>query len=144
MQVAAGDPAAVGWTISTGAGAPQATVHIMPPASGDSAYFELLLGYKEATPSFVLRPSSFVLTFDSLDVHDDLHRAARNTTGLPYGLVYPGLGFTGSGHWTMQIVADHAWRNLLDDVAVESGHTYSLSGAVQPVPVLAPGDEHLT
>jgi hypothetical protein len=145
VQVVAGDPGAVGWTISTGAGAQQASVHIMPPAAGNSAYFELLLGYQEVGPLPASgTPISYTVTFDSLEVHDDLHRAQRNTTGLPYGLAYPGLGFSGSGHWTMQLMVDHAWRSLLADVPVASGHTYPLLGIVPPVPVLAPSDERLS
>jgi hypothetical protein len=144
VQVVTGDPAAVSWTIDTSAGPPQAAVHVMPPAAGSSSYFELLLGYREASPLPASGPPvTYTVTLDSLDVHDDLHLAARNTTGLPYGLAYPGLGFAGSGHWTMQMVVDHTWLSLLDNAAVASGHIYPLSGAVPPVKLLAPGDQHL-
>ena len=75
-------------------------------------------------------------------VHDDLRRKARNTTGVPLDLAWPQLGFPGSGRWTMQAIANHTWRSLLDLVPVRSGGTYSLAG-VPPVPVLAASDGRL-
>ena len=56
--------------------------------------------------------------------------------------MYPGLGFAGSGRWTMQIVTDTpgatcwtAWRSR--------AATPILCPALCGLAVLAPGDEHL-
>jgi hypothetical protein len=146
VEVVAGEPSAVRWTISTGVEAvpePVAALHIVPPAPDESASFELLLGYRVTAglppPN---PPISYSVAFDRLVVHDDLRRKSRNTTGIPTDLLAPQLGFPGSGNWIMQAIVGHAWRVLLDDAPVRSGHTYSLA-AVPPVPLFAPGEEHL-
>jgi hypothetical protein len=145
VQVVSGDPSAVQWSIDTkdqgqgGGSGPEAAVHITPPAAHGSAYLELLLGYHgapAATP-----PPAYTVTLDRLVVHDNLHRAARNTTGLP-GLFFPSLGFPGNGHWFMQAIIGHDWRTLLADAPTSSGDTYSLAG-VPPISIQVSGDQHL-
>ncbi len=142
VQVVAGSPAAVQWTIETGAGrGPEVTVQFTPPGTQGSAYFELLLGYPQTAPP----PSplvAYTVAFDRLLVHNDLRQAARNTTGVPAILSIPQLGFSGTGHWHMQALVDHTWRNLLEDAPVVSGHSYPLAG-VPSVAIWAPGGEHL-
>lgn len=142
VQVVAGAPDAVRWTIEGGSGGePQAAVHIVPPDPNGSAYFELLLGYEEVAPA-PEPPISYTITLDSIVVRDDLREQARNTTGVPIGPFFPQLGFPGTGNWIMQAVIGHTWVSLLDNAPVESGQTYSLAD-VPPVSVLAPGDERL-
>jgi hypothetical protein len=116
-------------------------VHLTPPETQESAYFELLLGYQQSTtpPSALV---TYTIAFDRLLVHNDLRQEARNTTGVPAILSIPQLGFTGTGHWHMQALLDHTWRSLLDDVPVVSGRIYTLAG-VPPVAIVAPGGEHL-
>jgi hypothetical protein len=149
VQVAVGEQSAVRWTIETEAktnSEPEAALHIVPPAPDGLASFELLLGYRQPAasplPNLPDPPISYTVAFDQLVVHDDLRQKARDTTGIPVGLLGPQLGFLGSGNWIMQALIHHTWRNLLNDAPVQSGHTYSLA-AVPPVHILAPGDEHL-
>ena len=146
VRVVAGSPAAVRWRIEgTGSGT-RVAVHLAPPAQSGSAYFELLLGYRDGPPppgSLV----SYTVTFDRLAVRDDLRDQARDTArammgGIPVDLIDPQLGLPGTGHWYMDAIVDHAWRSILADAPVESGGSYSLA-AVPPVQALAPGDEDL-
>jgi hypothetical protein len=152
VQLLAGAPDTVKWTISAGVGADrglEAAVRIAPSASQGSAYFELLLGYQKANLTAPNAPAqsphepiSYTIAFDGLAVHDDLRQAARNTTGVPMGLAFPSLGFAGTNRWIMQAVVGREWRSLLADIPVASGRTDSLAG-VPPVQIIAPGDEHL-
>jgi hypothetical protein len=146
VQVAAGDPRAVQWTITPGAqagAAPAAAVQLAPPATAGAAGFVLLLGYRAPAAAPAPNPPlAYTVAFDQLVVHDDLRRASRNTTGIPAGLLYPQLGFPGSGAWVLQATVGPTWRALLDYVPVQGGHTYSLA-AVPPVSIVAPGAEHL-
>jgi hypothetical protein len=135
VQVVAGDPGAVRWTVNDA----QAAFHITPPSGQAAIYFELLLGYHDAAPAPF--PSLYSVTLDQLFVRDNLRQAARNTTGL-LGPFFPSLGFPGTGNWTMQAIVGHTWRSLLSGAEVASGKTYSLA-AVPPVPITAPDDEHL-
>jgi hypothetical protein len=142
VKVAVGEQSAVRWTTEPRSGtAPLAAVHIVPPDPNGSAYFEILLGYSQAPPP-PEPPISYNVTFDHITVRDDLRRQARNTTGVPFDLAFPQLGFPGSGRWVMQAVVGRTWVSLLDNAPVESGHTYSLE-AVPPVRLLMPGSEHL-
>lgn len=142
VQVVAGEPSAVRWTVEAGSGgATQAAVHIVPPDPNGSAYFELLLGYNQAPPT-ANPPIAYTVTFDHIVVRDDLRHLARNTTGVPIGPFFPQLGFPSIGNWIMQGIVGHTWVSLLDNQPVKSGQTYSLAG-VPPVHVLAPGDERL-
>jgi hypothetical protein len=135
VQVVVGEADVVWWTVADG----QAAVHITPPSGRATAYFELLLGYRDAAPSAL--PPTYSVTLDQLFVRDNLHMAARNTTGVP-GPFFPSFGFPGTGSWNMQAIVGHSWRSLLDGAPVTSAQTYSLA-AVSPVPITALGDEHL-
>ena len=143
VQVVSGAQDAVRWTIEGGGSAgPEAAVHMTPPGPDGSAYFELLFGYEGAAPARQ-PPTTYTVTFDRLVVSDDLRRAARNATGIGLAdVLNRQLGLAGTGHWFMQAIVGRAWRGLLADAPVESGHGYSLA-EVQPVPIQATGNEHL-
>lgn len=146
MEVIAGSPSAVRWTIEGPGSGPRAAVHFEPPAPDGSAHFELLFGYQAVTPP-PSPPISYTVAFDRLLVQNYLRLQARNTArimtgGLPTDLIDPQLGLPGTGHGFMQVLVDHNWRSLLDGARVASGHTYALA-AVPPIRILAPGAEHL-